>query len=139
MSVRVLETEPGEPCNHGFMDDLESFFWLILWSVSAHLEPDQSPTVAAQKTINMLEQADLDQILFGKMALFNECADDGTEIKRRLLKFQHPWACNDRVPSLIHSMGKYFNKARLRDNSPTDAFPTVVDMLYKALYRDLSE
>lgn len=139
MSIQVLQTEPGDPCDHSFMDDLESFFWLILWSVAAHLEPGQHPTAAAQKTVNMLEQADLEQILTGKMAIFNECADDGVEIKKRLLKFQHRWASNDKVSSLIHSMGKYFNKARLRENSPTDAFPIVVDMIWEALQQDALE
>lgn len=139
MSVRVLATKPGAPSDHNFMDDLESFFWLILWSVAAHLDPDQDPTPAAQKTIGLLEQVDLEQMLVNKTFLLAECTDDGMEIKGRLLQFENQWATNNKVSSLIHSMGKFFYKARYREDNPINGFPTVVDMIYAALNEDSPE
>ncbi|KAG9122897.1 hypothetical protein FRC07_000530 [Ceratobasidium sp. 392] len=38
MSVRILNMEIGQRYEHHFMDDLESFFWLILWCVVDHLD-----------------------------------------------------------------------------------------------------
>ncbi|KAF8600856.1 hypothetical protein BDV93DRAFT_510526 [Ceratobasidium sp. AG-I] len=134
MSVRVLTTKPGMRCDHNFMDDLESFFWLILWSVAAHLDPKQDPTVTVQETIDLLEQADLVQMLVNKKSLLSECIEGGEDIKNRLLEFKNQWATNSKISSLIHSMGQFFIRARYREHSPTDAFPTVVDMIYAALH-----
>jgi hypothetical protein len=58
MSIRVLEVPLGQRYNHCFLDDLESFFWLILWSVAAHLEPGaHHPTRNALKMMNCLDQS----------------------------------------------------------------------------------
>ncbi|KAG9118422.1 hypothetical protein FRC07_007074, partial [Ceratobasidium sp. 392] len=39
MSIRVLKTRIGTKYEHHFMDDLESFFWLILWCIAGHVDP----------------------------------------------------------------------------------------------------
>ncbi|EUC60476.1 WD40-repeat protein (notchless protein), related protein, putative [Rhizoctonia solani AG-3 Rhs1AP] len=59
MSIRVVKVSVGEKYHHSFLDDIESFFWLILWSTAAHLDPAaERPTAAAQSMLNLLNQED---------------------------------------------------------------------------------
>ncbi|KDN48255.1 hypothetical protein RSAG8_02847, partial [Rhizoctonia solani AG-8 WAC10335] len=76
MSTRVLEVEPGTRYHHHFFDVLKSFFWLILWSVAAHLdERQQYPTPKTQKLLDMLNQDDLESMSFFKAAVFRWFVD----------------------------------------------------------------
>ncbi|KAL5632551.1 hypothetical protein ACGC1H_005484 [Rhizoctonia solani] len=57
MAVCVLNIETGTPYHHHFFDNLESFFWLLLWCTAAHLdEGKMHPTPAAQDTLNELNR-----------------------------------------------------------------------------------
>lgn len=135
MSVRALETEHGTQRPHKFIDGLESFFWLIFWSVAAHLDPDSDPTPAAQKTIDQLEQLELDQVVSFKKSIFFECIGSGKRLKRRLLKFENCWVTST-VSSLILSLGKFFAKEESQEQDIITPFSYVVDTVWKALYEE---
>lgn len=134
MSIRSLAMKPGARDEYNFMDGLESFFWLILWSIAVHLDPDQHLTSTAQTTIGLLEQVDLDRLAVYKKGLLFECTEDGEEMKERILGFENDWATNDRVSSLIISMGKFLSEFRLKRYDPHTVFPQVVDMIWEARY-----
>ncbi|KAG8727374.1 hypothetical protein FRC10_006147, partial [Ceratobasidium sp. 414] len=72
MSIRVLRVEIGSPYEHHFMDDLESFFWVILWGVAQHVDPDEVVTRKALVILNQLDQSNLDSMAGLKLGMLTE-------------------------------------------------------------------
>ncbi|KAF8755470.1 other FunK1 protein kinase [Rhizoctonia solani] len=67
MSIRVLRVDIGTPYVHHFMDDLQSFFWLLLWCVVEHRDINDGkngtavqPTRKAEELLAKLDRADSD-------------------------------------------------------------------------------
>ncbi|KAF8600837.1 hypothetical protein BDV93DRAFT_608423 [Ceratobasidium sp. AG-I] len=139
MSVGVLGTAPGVSCPHTFMDDLESFFWLLFWSVAAHLNPNtKSASPIAQETLHMLDNDHMETISAFKIKILRECSiGQGDDIIDRLQSFENDWADNRSVGWLILKMGSYFSAHADAKNrpppEPVAAFPKIVNMIMKAL------
>ncbi|KAG9084171.1 hypothetical protein FS749_005430 [Ceratobasidium sp. UAMH 11750] len=140
MSYRVLSVPVGQRYKHHFLDDLESFFWLILWSTAAHLDPQvDRGTAMALKIINGLDQPDLDSICaYKKSVLFDCIISGGNEIEGTLISCKNAWASDPNMISVIVGLGSFFAGIGRRDVDAPDyhpdiAFPRVVDMILKAL------
>ncbi|CAE6517910.1 unnamed protein product [Rhizoctonia solani] len=122
MSIRVVDVPIGERYHHTFLDDIESFFWLILWSAAAHLDPDvHRPTDAAQAMLNLLNQHDP----YGM---------------KTLERFHNSWASHRLFSDVILKFGalahRYYYGAHQQVFSPLDVFPEVVRVFQDALSRD---
>jgi hypothetical protein len=145
MSIQVLSARPGWHYNHSFLDDLQSFFWLMLWCVAAHLEPGEAePTEEALRTLNALDRPDLEDMASRKSTLLRDCyRDGGAEMRYKLNSFQNTWASDPAITSTILSLGRFFHKIENRDISPdqptTVAFPFVVSIMLDALGESLPE
>ncbi|KDN48247.1 hypothetical protein RSAG8_02839, partial [Rhizoctonia solani AG-8 WAC10335] len=108
MSVCVLNIKPGTPYRHHFFDDLESFFWLLLWSTAAHLDAGKKhPTTAAQDTLNELNQEKLKSMRSWKRAFLADAAYP-QDTARTLENFRNEWASDPMVSSTIINMGVFF-------------------------------
>ncbi|KAF8600836.1 hypothetical protein BDV93DRAFT_587284 [Ceratobasidium sp. AG-I] len=128
MSVRVLETK-GARYTHNFMDDLESFFWLLVW---------KSATDNASYTLQMLDNDQMETISMFKSKVLKECSDDeGQKIFVRLHSFTDEWASHPSFIWLIFKMGTYFySRVYSGRGSPQDpgvVFPEIVKMVTNAL------
>lgn len=137
MSVRVLRTKPGEQYNHGFMDDLESFFWLLVWSVAAHLDPEEPATDEALHTLHSLDSGYLGIMKSFKSDIFTDCSnDDGSAILTRVESFGNSWATNDGILLLIFTMGNYFHSKVYSNNDsihePSSIFPEIIALIVNA-------
>ncbi|KAG8688335.1 hypothetical protein FRC09_012961 [Ceratobasidium sp. 395] len=91
MSYRVLKIPVGQRYEHSFMDDLESFFWVILWCVVEHVDANGNSLKVAEQTqraapiLNLLDQFKLENIASAKLAMLAGCLlDDGDDMKNTL-------------------------------------------------------
>ncbi|KAG9090171.1 hypothetical protein FRC07_012166 [Ceratobasidium sp. 392] len=141
MSVRVLNVKIGERYDHSFMDDLESFFWLILWCIAEHVDTlGAKPTSDAQEMLDALDQSNLASIKDRKRSILMYCADeDGAEMETILTSWDNAWAKDPAVITLVLEMGTYFKDVRrfklseLSVYTPNKVFPIIVDMVMRAV------
>ncbi|KAG8776221.1 hypothetical protein FRC12_001036 [Ceratobasidium sp. 428] len=141
MSVRVLNVKIGERYEHSFMDDLESFFWLILWCTAEHVDTiGAKPTREAQEMLDLLDQSNLANIKNQKRSVLGCCADeDGAEMESTLASWKNAWAKDPAIVALILEMGAYFKGVKRfkltesSDYTPNKVFPTIVDMIMRAV------
>ncbi|KAG9120990.1 hypothetical protein FRC07_003248 [Ceratobasidium sp. 392] len=139
MSTRVLKVEVGEQYEHHFMDDLESFFWLILRCVAEHTDTrGKQATPAAYRLLSKLDQPSLEDIALVKVDALIACADGGIEMQNKLAAWKNAWASDPTVASVIIKLGSYFYDAyrsrfSLSKYSPDEVFPMVVGIIMDAL------
>ncbi|KAG9122898.1 hypothetical protein FRC07_000531 [Ceratobasidium sp. 392] len=140
MSARVLNMKVGEQYEHHFMDDLESFFWLILLCVAEHTDArGKKANPAAYEVLNKLGQHELSSIAAEKVVLMAQCqADDGDDMRNLLKEFDNNWANDPAIVSVILTLGSYFHgafmsKKTLSKRSVDTVFPMVVGVIRHAL------
>ncbi|KAG8783100.1 hypothetical protein FRC12_020093 [Ceratobasidium sp. 428] len=141
MSTRVLKVKLGEQYDHHFVDDLESFFWLILWCVAEHVDaPGAYLTREAQELLESLDRERIDDIAASKVALLANCqADGGYWMWHKLEAFDNSWASDPAIASVIINLGSFFYSIFLSRTellpkcSPDEVFPVVVGIISEAL------
>ncbi|KAG8771132.1 hypothetical protein FRC12_003826 [Ceratobasidium sp. 428] len=143
MSYRVLKIPVGQRYEHSFMDDLESFFWVILWSVLEHVDANSTRLEVAEQIrgaapiLNRLDQFKLDNIASAKMELLADCSlEDGHAMKSNLASCKSSWAEDPMIVKLILKLGVYFfgiKRAKIAKYTPVKVFPVVVKMITDAL------
>ncbi|KAG8680995.1 hypothetical protein FRC11_001720 [Ceratobasidium sp. 423] len=100
--------------------DLESFFWLVLWSAAAHLDPGRPITPHAQLLLNRLNQTDFFSLRSEKAAtLFNCYMQDGKDMLDLLELIDNEWATH---PIFVDVIIEF-----------VDVFPAVVRIFQDAL------
>ncbi|CAE6513664.1 unnamed protein product, partial [Rhizoctonia solani] len=139
MSIRVTAVPTGEEYHHTFLDDIESFFWLVLWSAAAHLDDGvEYPTAAAQSTLDLLNQQNPDGMESYKLSQLSLCCiRSGRAMLDKLKKLDNSWALHPLFSNVIVNFGKlaheYYSNAPDENFSPIDVFPAVVDVFQNAL------
>lgn len=145
MSTRILDVKVGERYEHHFMDDLESFFWLILWSVIQHVDcdpdGDRKHNVPAERAQELLDQLDRADVLFEtlsgtKQRMLMRCRTN--KIQQDLKECENAWAANTSILCVIKELGNYFaglvvDDVPLLQYTPEVVFPKVVGILSEAL------
>ncbi|KAG9076886.1 hypothetical protein FS749_011287 [Ceratobasidium sp. UAMH 11750] len=145
MSQRVLNVPSGQRYQHCFMDDLESFFWLILWCVVEHVDADSTNAESteqaqgASQVLNLLDQSNLGVIAAKKGELLAACfRDDGAAMKSTLASCKNTWATDPMIVKLILKLGVYFfgiSHTKIFTYKPAKVFPSIVKMIMDALDR----
>ncbi|KAG8702062.1 hypothetical protein FRC09_004970 [Ceratobasidium sp. 395] len=138
MSIRVLQMSIGQQYVHHFMDDLESFFWLILWCVIEHRDVRRGKaTLAAYDFLDALSQPKLKGIADKKKSVLLDCFGTGDPIKAELANFENAWAKDPAIVSVILKLGSYFLNFRMTGSypecTPDVAFPAFVKIIRDAL------
>ncbi|KAG8770092.1 hypothetical protein FRC12_004524 [Ceratobasidium sp. 428] len=139
MSTRVINMMVGKQYEHHFMDDLESFFWLILWCAVEHVDDrGDEATPTAYEIINDLSQMNLRAIASSKIALLADCVGNGIDMREKLAACENAWATNSAIFSLILKLGSYFDdvyrsRYELSQYSPEVVFPMFVGVIRDAL------
>ncbi|KAG8733185.1 hypothetical protein FRC10_000373 [Ceratobasidium sp. 414] len=138
MSIRVLEVDAGTRYQHHFMDDLESFFWLILWCVFEHIDAvGVRPAKGAQEMLDTIDQADLRAIADGKRSLLFKCGGTGRPMRQILALCSNSWAADPGIISVVMKLGVYFFNLNLHEATleplPHEAFPFVFGVIMDAL------
>jgi hypothetical protein len=141
MSSRVLKVLPGVKYRHTFLDDLESFFWVIFHSAAAHLDSqDAIPTNVAQGAINALDQWELTNLGLWKSGALTSCFKQcGAEMRDKLRSFDNAWASDSIFVNTIVRFGAYLEHISLVDDGdpskfpPATVFSTVVDIILSQL------
>jgi hypothetical protein len=138
MSVRVLKVKSGTPYRHSYLDDLESFFWLILWCATAHTDStNHYPTLKAQHMLTVLNYDNLRMMAIMKQGILTYCSQArGIEMCKMLDSFANTWALDPMIRSVILELGRFFHKTY--DNpdesrSPPKDFLNVVRTIQDAL------
>ncbi|KAG8773530.1 hypothetical protein FRC12_002492 [Ceratobasidium sp. 428] len=145
MSYRVLKIPVGQRYEHSFMDDLESFFWVILWCVVEHVDANSNSLKVAEQTqraapiLNLLDQFKLENIAAAKLAMLAGCLlDDGDDMKSTLASCKNSWAEDPIVVDLILKLGEYFSsisRKNIVDYKPVQVFPVVVKIITDTMER----
>ncbi|KAG8775878.1 hypothetical protein FRC12_001224 [Ceratobasidium sp. 428] len=143
MSYRVLKIPIGERYQHSFMDDLESFFWVILWCVAEHVDANSNSQKVAEQIqgaapiLNLLDQFKLENIASAKFELLGGCFhEDGAIMKRALASCKNSWAADPMIAKLVLKMGAYFvavRREKIAKYKPVKVFPVIVKMIVDAL------
>ncbi|KAF8726565.1 hypothetical protein RHS02_08152, partial [Rhizoctonia solani] len=145
MSIRVLNIRIGTPYVHHFMDDLESFFWLLLWCVVEHRDdgPNKNgtttePTERALQILLELDRADgnLHTIASSKASILMRCYNGA--IEDDLEACGSSWATDPIVIGAIRKLGTYFfdpviKRYPFAQYPPEIAFPKIVEIFTEAL------
>ncbi|KAG8779115.1 hypothetical protein FRC12_024627 [Ceratobasidium sp. 428] len=125
MAVRVLKMEVDSTYTHHFMDDLESFFWLIVWCVAQHVDEGKRITTEASVILNQLDRSCLSDIPSHKAALLSDCFRfQGSHMKKTLDALENAWATNPGIIYTIIELGTYFfniDPDRIFDLKPAHA------------------
>ncbi|CAE6489572.1 unnamed protein product [Rhizoctonia solani] len=121
MSIRVLRVKLGTPHDHHFMDDLESFFWLILRCFVEHIDPssdeDEGGNKPTKKAMELLHQLDrpvseLVTLAKAKSSFLVDCNNGGggePTMVDELKACENSWANNPAVVYVIVNMGIHFH------------------------------
>ncbi|KAG8769580.1 hypothetical protein FRC12_004882 [Ceratobasidium sp. 428] len=140
MSTRVMKIGVGQRYEHHFTDDLESFFWLILWSVIGHVDVEGThPTGIALRMLNLYSRRDLDFVAIKKELILSACRESGLIIHTLLdaCKDGNAWAVHPTVVRLVQKLGLYFNtvytEGSFAKQTPEVVFPIVVDHIMDTL------
>ncbi|KAG8768373.1 hypothetical protein FRC12_005602 [Ceratobasidium sp. 428] len=139
MSVNVLNVQPGEPYEHSFMDDLESFFWVLFYVMVEHTDPGvDSPNHEAKEILDLLDSEDEDmrEVRLVKVTHLENCHRRPEEIVKMLHKTQNCWACDKTLTQILIQLGSFFSdnqEVALSDLTPAKAFPIVVNIFVEAL------
>jgi hypothetical protein len=141
MSSRVLQVEPGFKYRHTFLDDLESFFWVIFHSAAAHLDnKDAILTDEAWDVIVELDRWDLTNLGVWKSAMPTFCyRQSGAAMRRKLKRFGNSWASDPIFINTIVRFGAYLEHISMVEDddlskfSPATVFSTVVDIILSQL------
>ncbi|KAG9109017.1 hypothetical protein FRC07_008384, partial [Ceratobasidium sp. 392] len=98
LSVRILNMEIGQRYKHHFMDDLESFFWLILWCVVDHLDVTGGQrTNTARELLRKLSDPDFRAIALQKSCVLVFCSKGEARMKEMLTACNNSWANNPAI------------------------------------------
>ncbi|KAG8722510.1 hypothetical protein FRC09_006159 [Ceratobasidium sp. 395] len=138
MSTRVLQLEIGQEYEHHFMDDLESFFWLILWCVVEHLDSRKAkPSMVAYRLLDELSKPELRFIALTKVNVLRQCSKKGIKIRKTLAACTNAWASDPAIVSVIVKLGSYFDDVNeeesLSEYTPDVVFPMFVGIILDAL------
>ncbi|KAG8690367.1 hypothetical protein FRC08_010556 [Ceratobasidium sp. 394] len=142
MSLRVLDIPIGQRYEHSFMDDLESFFWLILWCVLERVEPGNA-NPGVDRLLNLLSQPNLENIASKKSDLLAKCVREGGDAMKDILApCRNSWATDPMIVNLIIKMGSYFDhiiRKKIFTYTPANVFPKIVKIIMDALNRSDSD
>ncbi|CAE6495983.1 unnamed protein product [Rhizoctonia solani] len=151
MSARVLFVRVGTPYEHHFMDDLESFFWLIFWCVLQHTDPPSSetgsinqPTETAQELLQQLDRSDSEfkTLAMTKKALLLQCSDGGQDLPPSIVdeleRCQNSWVTNPAIVHVIVKLGfrfynLYVDRSQFPKCTPADEFPKLIGIIADGL------
>ncbi|CAE6483210.1 unnamed protein product [Rhizoctonia solani] len=119
MSTSVLLAKVGERYHHSFLDDLQSFFWLIIWSVAAHREDSRKRlTPDAQDVLNSMNYSDLNSLCAWKSQLLAFCRGQRGRLGRTLDGFGNKWGSSGMFRHVIFHLGAFLETATLEDTRP---------------------
>ena len=139
MSIHVSFTPSGTPYHHSYLYDLESFFWLILWSVAAHRDEDsQHISSKAQHILDSMGTGTLETIAAIKQSRLQDCAmRGGSTMEKTLQLCKNTWASDPIFTKVILGLGTLFHQVDVweipRDEPATSMFPRVVNIIMDAL------
>ncbi|KAG8687590.1 hypothetical protein FRC09_013404 [Ceratobasidium sp. 395] len=140
MSVNVLSVRPGQKYHHSFMDDLESFFWVLLYTIAGHTNPGtKSATPAALKVVDQLDLEDMDAVYAFKVSHLNGYSRGLKSVTKAVCEFGNDWACNKHLVSVLIQLGTFFhynsNGTSFSDLTPAVVFPKILDIFMDALQK----
>ncbi|KAG9084170.1 hypothetical protein FS749_005429 [Ceratobasidium sp. UAMH 11750] len=137
---RLLDLFIDRHVTYPFLDDLEPFFWLILWATVGHLDPQvRRRTSAALDILNGFDQSNVSNIRAHKEVLMLYCHRfGGRKMRQKLTSWGNAWASDPMVVSVIVDLGAFFlgidyDDFDNPDYDPSVVFPRVVDIFIKAL------
>ncbi|KAG8710330.1 hypothetical protein FRC08_017296 [Ceratobasidium sp. 394] len=137
MSVKVLNVRPGQEYEHTFLDDLESFFWVLLYIVAAHTDPGiDNLTPAASGIVDRMDHEDMHTVQMFKLAHLADCRRRPRKVTKMLSKIGNSWACDGDVVLALVQLGSFFfgvGGVSLSEQAPAKVFPRVVDVFIEAL------
>ncbi|KEP45003.1 putative kinase domain protein [Rhizoctonia solani 123E] len=139
MSISVLAVKAGMRYHHHYFDDLESFFWLMLWSVCAHLDDGKRhPSPRAQDLLNELNRGELYPMSVSKMGLLTIFMDM-ERAEDTLAEYANEWALDPMFLQVLTGMSSLLfrftsTSGRKRaEGSPGTIFGKVVRIFLDAL------
>jgi hypothetical protein len=137
MSRHVLDARPGKHYEHTFIDDLESFFWVLFYTVAGYADPGvNNLTQTASDVLDRLDHEDLSMLRCYKDVYIRGCRRKGLAMRRTLGAFRNSWVSDPALVTAIVKLGVIFDdyaEDKLSEQLPENLFPKIVNIFLEAL------
>ncbi|CAE7159785.1 unnamed protein product [Rhizoctonia solani] len=131
MSAAVLGSTSGKPYRHSYLDDLESFFWMIYLSAVSHIDKGKRPNKYQINESTIFAMPDLK-----KLAKFKaQAVDRHDRIFRRLDRYDNSWARSYPFKKVLSVLEDFFRDVWNQEDpgmTPVEAFTKFTDVLLVA-------
>ncbi|CAE6451568.1 unnamed protein product [Rhizoctonia solani] len=132
MSAAVLGSTFGKPYRHSYLDDLESFFWLIYMSVVCHTDGDRRANMHQRQESSFLTNPDMK-----KAAKFKaQMVDRGDRIFSGLDRYDNSRATSYVFKQVLLELEDFFRNVWNKEDpgmTPVEAFTKITDVLLDAV------
>ncbi|KAG9087786.1 hypothetical protein FS749_002646 [Ceratobasidium sp. UAMH 11750] len=138
LSTRALHEVSSQRYAHHFTDDLESFFWLMLWCVAEHVDSEDShPTEGALDLLDSLNRSSLRDIATAKSCLLGKSSRKGIWMRKILASCNNGWAGDSAIIKVVLALGNYFFGIFIDESflecNPSEVFPALVEIILDAI------
>ncbi|KAG8753793.1 hypothetical protein FRC11_007131 [Ceratobasidium sp. 423] len=134
-SIRVARMilTPDLQYRHHFYDDIESFFWVMLWTSMAHADPGKKPNEHAMKFLADFNIVDTrNSHIAWKEETLEDCRlSSGQATIARLNACCNEWASSFLIHTVLVGVGSYLGSLRKMEgiSPPGEVFGTVLRLI----------
>jgi hypothetical protein len=132
MSASSLGSTYGMPYRHSYLDDLESFYWLIYLSAVSHVDEGKTMNANQKQEVKLFDSPSMGSLAEYKSQMI--MGGDGTS--RWLNIFDNKWAKSFAFRTVLVELEEFFREVwEERDPglTPTQAFTRFTDVLLIAV------
>ncbi|KAG8762444.1 hypothetical protein FRC11_009398 [Ceratobasidium sp. 423] len=128
MSAAVLGSTSGKPYRHSYLDDLESFFWLIYLSAMHRVDDGRKPNAHQRHEASIFNNSDMK-----KLAKFKaRVVDRGDRMFSYLNLYDNSWSRSYVFQKVLFELEDFFRSVWYKADpgiTPVEAFTKVTDCI----------
>ncbi|KAH7338967.1 hypothetical protein B0J17DRAFT_717399 [Rhizoctonia solani] len=132
MSASALGSTVGKPYRHSYLDDLESFFWLVYLGAVGHTDGDKEPNMYQVHEMMLFYEPDM-----RKLAKFKaKVIDQYTRMCFRLDLYDNSWSKSYAFKKVLFELEDFFRDVWNEKDpgmTPVEAFAKMADVLMNAV------
>ncbi|CAE6407039.1 unnamed protein product [Rhizoctonia solani] len=132
MSTSALGSTFGKPYRHSYLDDLESFFWLIYLSAVGHVDEGKRANIYQRKEVAIFDNPNMRKLANFKSQMVGE----GDRLYSYLNLFENKWAKSYAFKTVLFALEDFFRgvwEERDPGLTPTEVFTKITGVLLTAI------
>ncbi|CAE6444204.1 unnamed protein product [Rhizoctonia solani] len=132
MSASVLGSTFGKPYRHSYLDDLESFFWLVYLGAVGHTDGDRELNMYQAHELAVFDDPDMKKLAKFKARVI----DQYTRMSFRLDLYDNSWSKSYAFRKVLLELEEFFRDVWNQKDpgmTPVEAFGKMADVLLNAV------